>query len=164
MELSEYVEAAHRELASITRVAGEDAAGAVEAVARALDPSIRLTLLEVLSAAAAEITARLDGTVVEVRLTGGEPSFVVQAVVPDEPDGPGAPGSGEADDAGLARISLRLPPSLKERVDAAAARDGVSVNAWVVGAARQALDGPGGSRARQSRYRSGQRITGFATS
>ena len=82
MELSEYIEAMHRELASITRVAGEEAARAADMVAQALDPSVRLTLLEVLSAAAAEITEELDGTVVEVRLSGGEPSFVVQATGP----------------------------------------------------------------------------------
>jgi HicB family len=164
MELSEYIEAMHRELASITRVAGAEAARAAEMVAQALDPSVRLTLLEVLSAAAAEITERLDGTVVEVRLTGGEPSFVVQAAAPDITEEPGQPGSAEADDAGMARMTLRLSQSLKERVEAAAAADGVSVNAWLAQAARQALEGPGGRPPRQSRYRPGQRITGFAVS
>jgi hypothetical protein len=164
MELSEYIEALHRELASITRVAGEDAARAADMVAQALDPSVRLTLLEVLSAAAAEITARLEGTVVEVRLTGGNPSFVVQATAPDVPADHGQPAAGEADDAGMARMTLRLPQSLKERVEAAATADGVSVNTWLAQAARLALDGTGGSQPRQSRHRPGQRITGFAVS
>lgn len=164
MELSEYIEALHRELASITRVAGEDAARAADMVAQALDPSVRLTLLEVLSAAAAEITARLEGTVVEVRLTGGDPSFVVQAAAPDVRAEQGQPAAGEADDAGMARMTLRLPQSLKERVEAAATADGVSVNTWLAQAARQALDGPGGGQPRQSRHRPGQRITGYAVS
>jgi hypothetical protein len=164
MELSEYIEAMHRELASITRVAGEDAARAAEMVAQALDPSVRLTLLEVLSAAAAEITGRLDGTVVELRLTGGEPSFVVQAAAPDVAADAGQPVPAEADDAGMARMTLRLSQSLKERVEVAAASDGVSVNAWLAQAARQALEGPGGRPPRQSRHRPGQRITGFAVS
>jgi hypothetical protein len=164
MELSEYIEALHRELASITRVAGEDAARAADMVAQALDPSVRLTLLEVLSAAAAEITARLEGTVVEVRLTGGDPSFVVQAAAPDVRAEQGQPAAGEADDAGMARMTLRLPQSLKERVEAAATADGVSVNTWLAQAARQALDGPGGGQPRQSRHRLGQRITGYAQS
>jgi hypothetical protein len=164
MELSQYIEAMHGELASITRVAGEEAARAAEMVAQALDPSVRLTLLEVLSAAAAEITERLDGIVVEVRLTGGEPSFVVQAAGPDVTDEQGQPVSAEADDAGMARMTLRLSQSLKERVEVAAAADGVSVNAWLALAARQALEGPGGRPPRQSRHRPGQRITGFAVS
>ena len=164
MELSEYIEALHSELASITRVAGDEAARAADMVAQALDPSVRLTLLEVLSAAAAEITARLDGTVVEVRLTGGNPSFVVQATAPDVPADQGQPVSGEGDDAGLARMTLRLPQNLKEKVEAAATADGVSVNTWLANAARQALDGTGGGQARHTRHRPGQRITGFAVS
>jgi len=164
MELSDYIEAMHEELASITRVAGEEAARAAEMVARALDPSIRLTLLEVLSAAAAEITERLDGTVVEVRLTGGEPSFVVQAALPDFPAEPGQHVAGEPDDAGMARMTLRLSQSLKDRVEAAAADDGLSVNTWLASAARQALAVPGGGPSRQSRRRPPQRITGFAVS
>ncbi len=162
MELSEYIEAMHRELASITRVAGEEAARAADMVAQALDPSVRLTLLEVLSAAAAEITEGLDGTVVEVRLSGGEPSFVVQATGPDLA-AEAQPVSAEPDDAGLARMTLRLPQGLKDRVEAAAAAEGVSVNAWRALAARQGLEGTGGRPPRQS-TRSGRRITGYAVS
>src|SRR6266700_7242803 len=147
MELSEYVAMLRGELAAITRVAGEDAARAAELMTHALEPSVRLTLLEVLSAAAADITSRLDGAVVEVRLAGGEPSFVVQQA-PDVPPEPPAPaGDGEADDTGLARVTLRLPESVKARVETAAAEAGVSVNTWLAKAARRALDAPGGRTA-----------------
>ena len=53
-----------------------------------------------------------------------------------------APAAAEprADDSdNTARISLRLPESLKTDVEAAAARDGVSVNTWLVRAADTAL-------------------------
>lgn len=165
MELSEYVEALRTELAAITQVASEDVARAAGLVAGALESSVRLTLLDVLSAAAAEITDRLGDTVVEVRLAGGEPSFVVQAAGPDlaAAPGPTAP-PGEEADAGLARITLRLPENLKARAEAAAANDGVSVNTWLTQAVRRALDAPPPPSSAQVRRGPGQRITGFARS
>ncbi len=77
MELSEYIETLRGEVASVTRVAGEDVARAGQMIAEALDSSIRLTLLDVLSGAAAEITSRLDNTEIELRLSSGSPTFVV---------------------------------------------------------------------------------------
>jgi hypothetical protein len=70
MDLSEYTEMLRRELGSVTRFGGEEFTRTAEMLADALDSSVRLTLLEVLSAATAEITARLDGTVIDVRLSG----------------------------------------------------------------------------------------------
>ncbi len=166
MELSEYVAGLRAELTSITRVAGDDVARAAEMVARALEPSVRLTLLDVLAAAAAEITSRLEDTVVEVRLAGGEPSFVIQHAPPGPAGEPSPPADGgEPDDAGVARVTLRLSESLKSRVETAAAAEGVSLNTWLVHAARQALDGPAGGGTPTVRRRGpGQRITGFARS
>jgi hypothetical protein len=164
MELSEYVAALQEELTAITRVAGEDAARVAALITHTLEPSVRLTLLEVLSAAAADITSRLDGPVVELRLSGGEPAFVVEQT-PDIPAAPApAPPEAEPDDTGLARVTLRLPESLKARVEDAAAQAGVSVNNWLVQAAKQALDGPRNRPAPPFRPGIGQRITGFARS
>jgi HicB family len=163
MELSDYVGKLRGELASITRFAGEDVARAAELLAEALDSSVRLILLDVLSAAAADITARLDDTVVEVRLADGEPAFVVTTAPPegdyDEPAAAAAEG-----DPGTARLTLRLPESLKARVEAAAARDGVSVNTWLVRAAGRSLETPGRGRPATGRWGPGQRITGYARS
>ncbi len=167
MELSDYVETLRSELASITRFAGEDIKHAAEALAEALDSSVRLTLLDVLSAAAAEITTSLDDTVVEVRLAGGEPSFVVSSG-PPEPDevAPGPPAPEAADESGSARISFRLPDGLKARIEAAAAQDGLSVNAWLVRSASWALDAPPPPPRSPglSRRGPGSRITGYARS
>jgi hypothetical protein len=165
MELSEYAAALRAELTAITRVAGEDVNRAAELLTGALEPSIRLTLLDVLSAAAAEITDRLEDTVVEVRLAGGDPSFVVLTTGPEVPEEPGpAPTAGEAADDGTARVTLRLQESVKARAEAAAAAEGVSVNTWLTRAVRRALDAPAGGAAQQQRRGPGpgRRITGFA--
>ena len=77
MDLSEYAESLRRELVGITRFANEDITRAAEMLSESLDSSVRLALLDVLSAAAGEITSRLDGAIVDVRLTGMEPEFVV---------------------------------------------------------------------------------------
>jgi len=65
------------------------------------------------------------------------------------------------DEAYTARISLRLPESLKVRPEAAAASDGVSVNTWLVHALRHVepirgvrRPSPGGTR----------RLTGYGRS
>lgn len=168
MELSEYIETLRGEVAAVTRVAGEDVARAGQMIAEALDSSIRLTLLDVLSGAAAEITSRLDNTAIELRLSAGNPTFVV-VHAPEElapqPSPPSGPDRGEGEEeTGTSRVTLRLPDGLKARAEAAAAQDGLSLNAWLVRAAGQALDNPPSPRLRSSRRGPGQRITGFARS
>ena len=169
MELSEYIETLRGEVASVTRVAGEDVARAGQMIAEALDSSIRLTLLDVLSGAAAEITSRLDNTEIELRLSSGNPTFVVvhapQDLAPPPP--PTASGSerGEAEEeTGTSRVTLRLSDGLKARAEEAAAREGLSLNAWLVRAASSALDNPSGFSPPPSRRGPGQRITGYARS
>ena len=44
----------------------------------------------------------------------------------------GVVGRPPQEDGPAARINFRPPESLKNRIDAAAARDGLSVNAWLV--------------------------------
>jgi hypothetical protein len=164
MELSEFTDKLRRELTSITRFAGEDVARAAELLTEALDSSVRLTLLDVLSAAAAEITDRLGDSVVEVRLADGEPAFVVMTAPPEaEFAEPGQP-AGADQEAGTARLTLRLPDSLKARIEAAAARDGVSVNTWLVRAASRSLEGPARGGHPAARWGPGQRLTGYARS
>lgn len=164
MELSDYVGRLRRELASITRFAGEDVQRVAELLAEALDSSMRLVLLDVLSAAAADITARLTDAVVEVRLADGEPAFVVMTAPPEAEPEVQPPPPAEAEEPGTARLTLRLPESLKARIEAAAARDGVSVNAWLARAAGRSLDAPARGPRATGRWGPGQRITGFTRS
>ena len=164
MELSDYVGKLRGELTSITRFAGEDVSRAAELLTEALDSSVRLILLDVLSAAAADITARLGDTVVEVRLADGEPAFVVTTAPPEgEYDEPAVAPAAEGE-PGTARLTLRLPESLKARVEAAAGRSGISVNTWLVHATGRSLETPARGRPATGRWGPGQRITGFARS
>ncbi|MEP7023563.1 MAG: toxin-antitoxin system HicB family antitoxin [Actinomycetota bacterium] len=143
MELSEYASALRGELGAITRFANEDIARAGQMLADALDSSVRLTLLDVLSAAAAEITTGLGDTVVELRLAGGEPSFVFSPGPPEPAEEAPAPAPAESgEEGGSSRISLRMPDALKARIEASAAQEGLSVNTWLVRAATWAVDGP----------------------
>jgi predicted HicB family RNase H-like nuclease len=57
-----------------------------------------------------------------------------------------------------ARISLRLPESLKTAVEQAAAREGVSTNTWLVRAIARATE------SRTQAHSTGKRLTGYARS
>ncbi len=172
MELSPYLQGLRRELCVLTRFAPDDVVRVADQLAEALDAAVRLTLLDVLSSAAAEITSRLDDTVIEVRLAGGDPEFVVTAVPPPAETDAGAAdaaaaGPASGDDAGTARITLRLAEGLKTRIEAQAAADGVSVNSWLAQAAARALDDSRSGRRSGSAGRStglGNRISGYARS
>ena len=165
MELSSYVEGLNRELGSLTRFASDDVVQVVERLGEALDSSVRLMLLDVLSAAAAEITTRLDDTVIDVRLSAGEPDFVVTAVPQAHAAQTAGPGhDSTADDAGTARVTLRLSEALKTRVEAQAAADGLSVNSWLAHAAIRALEGAASARGQRPGSGIGQRISGYARS
>ena len=124
-----------------------------ERLSQALGPALGLRLLEILSEAALEISAQLPAGHVEVRLAGQEPSLVY--VEPGAETPPPAPA---AEDAHGARITLRLPESLKASVEGAAAREGVSVNTWIVKALGRGLAPTGGSS------RVGSRLTGYGRS
>jgi HicB family len=150
MQLEPHVDALRAELAALADLGSEEAAAVAEQLGRALSSTLGLRLLEVLSEAALEVNAQLPGGHVEVRLAGQEPSLVY---VEDEA---ATPAAAAADDGLNARITLRLPDSLKASVEAAASADGVSVNTWLVRALGRALAG--------SVARVGNRLTGYGRS
>src|SRR5436309_126059 len=120
MDLSPYLETLRGDLAAAAAPGGPEVTRAAELLSGSLDAATRLCLLEALSDAAAEITARLDGASVEVRLRGREADLVVTDVpAPAEPLAPGPPPAG-GDAGDLARVTLRLPEPLKEQVERAA--------------------------------------------
>ncbi|MDX6511636.1 MAG: hypothetical protein QOE36_1140, partial [Gaiellaceae bacterium] len=112
-------------------------------------------LLEALGEAALELSGQLEEGRVEVRFAGSDPELVL---VRDEAE----PALEATDEAYTARISLRLPESLKVRLEAAAASDGVSVNTWLVHAIRH-VDPIRGVR-RPSSGGSSRRLTGYGRS
>jgi len=180
MNLGLYVENIHRQLEVAAEAGGEDARALAERLVGPLDAAIRLTLQDVLAAAVEEITTELAPGSVELRLRGRDPEFVVTAppVDPsvdelaegDEETMGGWPGTGvaphasaEGDEGTMSRINLRLPDHLKARVEHAAGRDGLSVNAWLVRAAAAALERTDPARRRERRAPQGaQRYTGWA--
>ncbi|MCV7286238.1 histidine kinase [Mycolicibacterium wolinskyi] len=140
MDLQPYVEAVRHELAVAAAAGGADAEALAQRLTAPLESALRLALLEALSEAAEQITRELAPGSVEVRLRGRDPEFTVENA-PPEATTLRAP---EMDDdgGGTWRVTLRLPESLRTNVDAAARRDGVSVNAWLVRAVGSALRGP----------------------
>ena len=150
MQLERFIDALEAELASVAAVGSEEAQATAERLSRALRSAAGLRFLEVLSAAALELSAQLPAGHVDVRLSGGEPTLVYVAEQEAEP----APA---AEDGLSARITLRLPEPLKASIEAAAAREGVSVNTWLVRALTRSVSSPPPRRA-------GSRLTGYAKS
>ncbi|MDO0924251.1 toxin-antitoxin system HicB family antitoxin [Streptomyces sp. TG1A-8] len=170
MDLTPYVDTLRRELAVAAEAGGDEARELAERLTAPLESATRLTMLNVLSAAMDEITRELAPGSVDVRLRGLDPDFVVtpppaHGGAPAEPAAPvepqGAPVPADGDEGGTARVNLRLPAHLKARAEEAAAREGLSVNAWLVRAVSAALDGGTRPRATERTRSIGQRYTGW---
>lgn len=173
MELETYVDKLCEQLAVAASPGGEQALLQAQRLAATLESAARLTLLDALSAAAAEITSELAPGSVELRLRGSEPEFVV-TVPPAETAGEQTDGQALAEGAstsagpavdgegGIARINLRLPDQLKSKVEQSADREGLSINAWLVRTVAAAVErGQPGVQREQRAARSGQRYTGW---
>lgn len=162
MELSPYLENLQRDLTAAAAPAGEEVTRAASLLAGALDASARLSLMEALSDAAAEITTKLSNASVEVRLRGREADLVVTEVAAEAPAASPAPAAPTAEGE-QARITLRLPEQLKEAVERAAAAEGISTNAWLVRALWAATSRPTTPPPPPGRGgNSSRRITGYA--
>lgn len=163
MDLTPYVENLREELAVAAEAAGEDARALAERLTAPLESATRLALLEALSGAADEITRELAPGSVEVRLRGRDPDFVVTSPAGPadetgaEPVGVLPPPAVPEDDEGrTSRITLRVPEHLKPRIEEAAERAGLSVNAWLVRAVSAALDA--GAAPQRPSVRGGQQM------
>lgn len=141
MNLSRYVDELQEELLVAAEAGGDDVRQLAERLVAPLQSATRLVLLDALSAAAAEITSELAPGSVEVRLRDRDPEFVVTTIVDEMGQAAPTPSSApadtvasaaEADDGATSRVTLRLPEALKLRIDEAAGRSGLSVNAWLV--------------------------------
>jgi len=151
MQIDGHIQAIREDLARIAAVGDESTARAAELLSVALESSLSRRLIEALSEAALELSSQLDDARVEVRLAGSDPEFVVVREESEEP-------AASPDEALSARITLRLPEALKQRVEDAATREGVSVNTWIV----QALGRVSSSGS--TRRSSGRRLTGYGRS
>jgi hypothetical protein len=149
MNLTIVLEGLQEDLQGLAELGDERSAQVARRLGDALGSNLRLKLLDLLSQAALELSAKLPSGHVEVRLAGQEPELVFV----DAPEESG----GIAGEEISARISLRLPESLKASAEKAAAREGVSTNTWLVRAI---------ARASESRpvHVSGKRLSGYAES
>jgi len=149
VQLNSHIQAIQQDLAAMANLGDEAAAEAARRLSEALGSTLHLRLLDLLGEAALEIGGQLGSGRVEVRLAGREPELVV--VMEDASDAvqvaPGEEYTG--------RITLRLPESLKNGVEAAAAQEGISTNAWLVKTLAQMLHS-------RSPKRSRNRIQGYA--
>lgn len=139
MDITPFVDSLRRDLVAAAEAGGPEIRQSAERLLLALDPAARLALMEAISQAAAEITAELPTGGVDVRLAGRELDFVVHTAAPASPSAPPSPPSAEdADEGGLARITLRIPESVKARAEEKAVRAGDSLNTWLVKVVRAA--------------------------
>ena len=154
MDLTPYLEAVRADLEAVS---GTDEAtlAVAERLARALEPSLQLRLLDALGQAAQELGEQLPNGRVDVRLSGRDVQLVAAF---DEP--PAEPVVAD-DDGGTARITLRLPESAKSRVERQADEEGISTNSWLVRAIMRGLEQPSNQHRRRH---VGNRITGMAES
>jgi hypothetical protein len=144
MDLRPYLEALRSDIEAAAGLGGPELKQAALVLAAALEASLQLRVLELLNEAAVDLSGQIGAGHIEVRLAGRD----VQLVFTSDPGEAATP----TDDDLTARISLRLPERLKERAEAAAAREGISVNAWLVRIIAGAVE----------RRPSGQRLRGFA--
>jgi hypothetical protein len=149
MKMSLVVDGLRSDVVAVGELGDEVVGQVAERIADVLGRSVPGRILDVLSDAAAELTAALPGGRVDVRVAGDD---VDLTYVEDEP-GP----TGE-DDEQSARISLRLGEGLKARLEAGAAAEGVSVNTFVV----HVLERHSNNRSRSNRV--GHRLHGYGTS
>jgi hypothetical protein len=155
-------------LALVAEGEREEEVRAAQRLIASLDDSVRLMLLDVLAAAAAEMTRELAPGSVELRLREGEPEFVVStpAAAPAREAGDSGaveetPGGDAAAEGALARINLRLPEQLKARVEQAAEQEGLSINAWLVRAVGAVIERGRSGAAETDTGRGVQRFTGW---
>lgn len=149
MEMARFIDSLSADVAAVAAVGDEQTRAAAERVLQAIRGSAGLRLLDALGEAALEISGQLPEGHVEVRLVGQDPAlvYVGEEAAPPEP---------AADDGLTARITLRLPESLKTSIEADAAREGISVNSLIV----RALSRGAGGRVQ----RSGKRLRGYGQS
>jgi predicted HicB family RNase H-like nuclease len=149
MNLTIVLDGLQEDLQGLAELGDERSAQIARRLGDALGSNLRLKLLDLLSQAAVELSSKLPSGHVEVRLAGQEPELVFVAETGSESAGAGEELS--------ARISLRLPESLKQAVEKAADREGVSTNAWLVRSI---------ARAAESRptHVGGKRLSGYAQS
>src|SRR5437762_6751222 len=130
MDLTPYLTSLREDLTTTASAGDEDTRRAAALLAAAIEPAARLAIMHALSDLAAEVTAQLDGTVVDVRLDGRDVQVAVTHATPepeDTPPPPPPPPGGESAE-NISRMTLRMFEELKAKAESEAAAQGVSLN------------------------------------
>jgi hypothetical protein len=152
MQIDGLIQALREDLRHVAALGDESTSRAADLLSVAIEASIGRRIQDVLAEAALELNDQLDAAHVEVRIAGRDLQLVLvreDGTVPEP-----------VDEAFSARITLRLPDSLKQRVESAAAREGASVNTWLVQAMQRAVE----PRRPSSLSGSRNRLTGYGRS
>jgi predicted DNA binding CopG/RHH family protein len=150
MQIDGHINALREELQRVASLGDETTHHAAELLSVALESSLARRLQDILAEAALELNSQLADGHVEIRIAGRDLELVV---VREDDSAPEA-----VDEAFSARITLRLPESLKQRIESSASREGASVNTWLVQALQRAVE----SRRPSSSGRN--RLTGYGRS
>jgi hypothetical protein len=150
MNLTNLIDGLRDDLQAAADLGDERAAHIAGRLGEVAGAHLRLKVFDLLAQAALEVSSKLPSGHVEVRLAGQEPELIFVDDVPGETSSVGEELS--------ARVSLRLPESVKAAAEKAAAREGVSTNAWLVRAIARAAESRGSSPV------IGKRLSGYGRS
>ena len=149
MQIDGLIQALREDLERVAALGDENTSRAAELLSVAIESSLGRRIQDALAEAALELNDQLESSHVELRIAGHDLQLVLvreDGTVPEQ-----------AEEAYSARITLRLPESLKQRVESAAAREGASVNTWLVQALQRAVEPRRSSSTSSSR----NRLTGY---
>jgi hypothetical protein len=132
MQIDGLIQALREDLLRVAALGDETTSRAADLLSVAIEASLGRRIQDVLAQAALELNDQLESAHVEVRIAGHDLQLVLVREDGTTPE--------PADEAFSARITLRLPESLKERVESAASRDGSSVNTWLVQVLQRAVE------------------------
>jgi hypothetical protein len=149
MNISAILDALRTDVQTTAEGGDKKTGEAVVRIGRLLEATVRVQLMDALSEAAAELSEELPTGRVEVRIAGGDVSLTF---VRDQDETADVPV-----DEDSARITLRIPESLKTQAEESASREGLSLNAWLIRTVKRGLD----NERPMSR---GHRMRGFAQS
>lgn len=152
MQIDGHIHALREELTRVASLGDEAAARAAELLSVALESSLARHVQDILAEAALELNTQLESGRVEIRIAGRDPELVLVHEDGTAPE--------PVDEAFSARITLRLPESLKQRIESSAAREGASVNTWLVQALQRAVE----SRHARPASTSRNRLSGYGRS
>src|SRR5919206_4924575 len=149
MQIDGLIQALREDLVRVAALGDENTSRAAELLSVAIESSLGRRIQDALAEAALELNDQLESSHVELRVAGHDLQLVLvreDGTVPEQ-----------ADEAFSARITLRLPESLKQKVESAATREGASVNTWLVQALQRAVE----SKSHRSSSGSRNRLTGY---